>query len=363
MKGEIHVKRTYWVMMLLVSLLTLAVPPAASAATDAIQVRLNGQAVELADRPVQRDNRVLVPMRGLFEALGAKVEWIQRHQTVYAEKQDTMVILVVGSSQAAVGAITVELDAPARIINDRIYVPLRFVGETLGADVRWDSSTHTVWLTQAAESEPIDEQDEQAEQAAPHEELGDSKELDEAGSIETTSERLLEENGMYALTQAEQEMASLVNEYRKELGLPEFRISRSLTKVARYHVYDSNKHNPFQAEGCNLHSWSNEGEWTGGCYTSDHANAELMWHKPGEISGGVYNGNGYEISYWHSWKATPSETLAGFKGSPGHNNVIIGDGYWARLKVMGVAIEGNYAHIWFGEAEDPNGYFEIGGTS
>ncbi|GAA0363939.1 S-layer homology domain-containing protein [Caldalkalibacillus horti] len=163
-------------------------------------------------------------------------------------------------------------------------------------------------------------------------------------------------DGMYALTKQEAELAQLINEYRVEQGLTPFKLSKSLTKVARYHVYDSIV-NLKTDENCNLHSWSNQGKWTGGCYTRDHSNAALMWDKPKEITDGVYSGNGYEISYWHSSEATPDRALAAWKNSSGHNQVMVGTGSWSDLIVMGIAIDGSYAHVWFGMEEDVNGYF------
>lgn len=190
----------------------------------------------------------------------------------------------------------------------------------------------------------------------------ETKELDEPSNPNSTSKTaeyndLLSTDGMYELTKEEKELARLINEYREELGLPLLKVSKSLTKVARYHVYDSNIHSPSQGN-CNLHSWSETGEWTGGCYTPDHKNASLMWDKPKELTNGTYTGNGYEISYWHSAQATPAIALEAWKKSSGHHNVIIGDGFWSNLTVMGIAVQGEYAHIWFGVEADPNGYFE-----
>lgn len=167
---------------------------------------------------------------------------------------------------------------------------------------------------------------------------------------------LFSTDGMFPLTDAEKELAQLINKYRQEQGLATFKLSKSLTKVARYHVYDSLEHLSLD-EKCNLHSWSNQGFWTGGCYTADHNNASLMWSKPDEITNGEYTGYGYEISYWHSAQVTPKGALEAWQKSKGHHDVIIGNGSWSDLNVMGIAIQGNYAHVWFGKEEDPNGYF------
>ena len=157
----------------------------------------------------------------------------------------------------------------------------------------------------------------------------------------------------------------LVNEYRESLGLPKLSLSKSLTQVARTHVADSNSYSPenqVDARGIqgNLHSWSGNGSWTPVVYTSDHYYASLMWSKPRELT--AYSGNGYEISAGTSgYSMTPEKALDLWKGSSGHNAVIIGSGDWSMLKTMGVAIDGGYAHIWFGSDADPAGYYDVTG--
>ncbi|MEQ6357492.1 S-layer homology domain-containing protein [Lysinibacillus sp. M3] len=157
------------------------------------------------------------------------------------------------------------------------------------------------------------------------------------------------------LTDEEKELATLINEYRESLGLNPFTISRSLTTVARAHVIDSNNYSPSQGVDqrgidCNLHSWSANGSWSPVCYTGDHQYAKQMWDKPRELTS--YNGNGYEISARGGMGISPSRALDLWKNSTGHNNVIIGAGSWSTLTVMGVGINGDYAHVWFGKEPD-----------
>ena len=163
------------------------------------------------------------------------------------------------------------------------------------------------------------------------------------------------------LTEQERELANLINAYRRSLNLPEFKISKSLTRVARYHVYDSNANHPknqVDARGIqgNLHSWSDKGPWRPVVYTSDHMYAELLWSKPSELT--AYTGSGYEISAWSSAGITPIQALVLWQNSAGHNAILTGEGVWSDLTVMGVGIYGQYAHVWFGEEPDPAGYYE-----
>lgn len=152
----------------------------------------------------------------------------------------------------------------------------------------------------------------------------------------------------------------LLNEYRAGKGLPKMLLSKSLTKVARTHVKDSNNYHPEKnvdqrGKKRNLHSWSVNGNWTPVVYTPDYEYAHFMWIKPSEITN--YTGSGYEISTLSSVEMTPGRSLELWKGSKWHNDIIIGAGYWNTLKYIGVGIDGSYAHIWFGEEAAPDGYY------
>ena len=167
------------------------------------------------------------------------------------------------------------------------------------------------------------------------------------------------------LSAAEGELARLVNEYRASLGLPALQISKSLSLVAQQHAWDSvNNSNAMPApppgKTCNMHSWSanvnpalQQGTWTEVCYTSDHANAQGMWNKPGQIAG--FPGEGVENSFGSSGTATASGALTAWKNSPGHNNVITQQGGWGPMTSMGVGMNGGIAHLWLSWVADPAG--------
>lgn len=155
------------------------------------------------------------------------------------------------------------------------------------------------------------------------------------------------------LTAAERELYQLIMEYRKELGLAEIPLSASLTFVAQTHVKDLEENNPKTAT-CNLHSWSDQGDWTACCYTSDHAQASCMWNKPRELSS--YPGNGYELGYATSAQASPLAALNAWKNSSGHNAVLTNAGSWsATWKAIGIGIKGGHAVVWLGREDDPAG--------
>lgn len=147
-------------------------------------------------------------------------------------------------------------------------------------------------------------------------------------------------------------LAQIINRYRRQQGLDEIPISPSLTYVAKYHVYDLEKNNP-DTGSCNLHSWSNKGDWTPCCYTSNHARARCMWDKPKELTS--YKGNGYEIAAMSTGGITAQEALELWQESSPHHNVILNRGIWAdqKFKAMGAAVSNYYAVVWFGTETDP----------
>ena len=87
---------------------------------------------------VMRDGKVLVPMRKVFEMLGAQVTWNQATKTIGAARGDRNVVLAIGAKQARVNGTERTLDVPPRVEKGATLVPLRFVSEGLGAQVAYD---------------------------------------------------------------------------------------------------------------------------------------------------------------------------------------------------------------------------------
>ena len=99
-------------------------------------------ATTVADQEVTVDSirhgeRLLVPVRGVFEGLGATVEWLPDTHTVQVTGKDSAIVLTINQSEATVGGEVVAMDAPAISWNERVLVPLRFVAERLGSRVDW----------------------------------------------------------------------------------------------------------------------------------------------------------------------------------------------------------------------------------
>ena len=113
-----------------------------------ISVRINGKYVEFDQPPILENGRTLVPLRAIFEALGADVQWDGSTQTVTATKNGTEISLQIGSTRMYVNGSAKTLDVPAKLINSRTLVPVRAISEAFGCKVDWIQDTQTVVITQ-----------------------------------------------------------------------------------------------------------------------------------------------------------------------------------------------------------------------
>ncbi len=116
--------------------------------TAASPIRVFLRTTEIAfDVPPQIINsRTMVPLRAIFEALGASVEWNGETQTVTSMRNSTIVQLTIGSPTMYVNYAPVALDSPACIVNSRTLVPVRAISEAFGISVEWDGANRIVTL-------------------------------------------------------------------------------------------------------------------------------------------------------------------------------------------------------------------------
>lgn len=114
---------------------------------DSIKVIIDGELQQFEQPPFVVNGTTLVPMRAIFERLGANVEWNQAQRSVKATKGNTTIQLAIGSNMASKNGENVKLDVAAQTKNNHTMVPLRFISEALGANVMWDGKTSTVTIT------------------------------------------------------------------------------------------------------------------------------------------------------------------------------------------------------------------------
>ncbi|HEV2438827.1 MAG TPA: copper amine oxidase N-terminal domain-containing protein [bacterium] len=121
-----------------------------------VKIVVDGNPIYLDAPPVIVNGRVLVPLRGVFERLGATVLWDAASQTVRAQRGPIGVALTIGASQAVVNGQPQSLDSPALLVGGRTMVPLRFISQALGAAVGWDAGSYTVQIaSQGAAAPPV----------------------------------------------------------------------------------------------------------------------------------------------------------------------------------------------------------------
>ncbi len=114
---------------------------------DIITVMYNGEKIKFDQIPVIENGRTLVPLRAIFEKIGATVDWNGDTQTVTATKDDTSVSLTINNTVAIKNGEEITLDVPAKIIGGRTLVPVRFVSDCFGVTVEWDGTYQRVTLT------------------------------------------------------------------------------------------------------------------------------------------------------------------------------------------------------------------------
>lgn len=121
-----------------------------------ISVNVNGETIDFSDYdnvlPYIENDYTLIPVRAIAENLGFTVNWDEETRTVTAEGKDARIELVIDSDTASVNGETKDLDVPARITDDRTFVPLRFISENLGATVEWEEENRLITIT--AEEKP-----------------------------------------------------------------------------------------------------------------------------------------------------------------------------------------------------------------
>jgi hypothetical protein len=136
--------------------------PLGSGAQQGIGVSVDGQPVNLAPAPIERAGRVFVPLRGVFERLGASV--VYANGQINATKGRRDISLTIGSTQASVNGQPQALDVAPFIVGASTYVPLRFIAQALGDHVNWDGGNQIVAIDTGG---PVAEQAPPPEREAP----------------------------------------------------------------------------------------------------------------------------------------------------------------------------------------------------
>lgn len=111
--------------------------------TGFVKIMYNDKYLSFENPPVLENDRTLVPMRFLFEQMGATVSWDDVTNTATVTKGEDVISFSIDNSTAVVNSLQKNMDVPARLINNKTYIPLRFLSEELGYTVEWDEKTNT----------------------------------------------------------------------------------------------------------------------------------------------------------------------------------------------------------------------------
>lgn len=118
-----------------------------------VNVKINDNLVNFEQSALLVNGNTVVPVRGVFETLGATIEWNPETYEITARKGTTLVQLKVGSNTMIVNGVAKTLSVAPQIINSHTLIPLRAVSESLGAEVGWDAASYTALIT-SQPSEP-----------------------------------------------------------------------------------------------------------------------------------------------------------------------------------------------------------------
>ena len=113
-------------------------------ANDEIRVYLDNEQIQFDVAPLLVNGRTMVPMRAIFEKLGAVVYWDNNTRTAIAQKGNTNVSIAIDDTTLYKNGESIALDVPAQLNSGRTLVPLRAVSEAFDCDVQWNGDTQAV---------------------------------------------------------------------------------------------------------------------------------------------------------------------------------------------------------------------------
>ena len=132
--------------LFLIVTMILAVFSVPAFAEDNITIYVNEQMLQCDVAPYIENGRTMVPMRKIFEALDAKVDWEGTTQTITATKDDIVIILQINNTTIKNNGVDEVLDVAPVIVNSSTFVPIRAVSQSLKANVEWIGHNQSVYI-------------------------------------------------------------------------------------------------------------------------------------------------------------------------------------------------------------------------
>ena len=165
-RGRILMKKSKYVVIqrlasillpsILLAFVLLLIPQVGYADAKQIEVTVNGKAISFDVQPINIDGRILVPVRAIFYEMGADIKYENETRTVFAVKDGTMVVLSIGDRYPTINGQVFPIDQPGIIIGGRTLVPLRFAAEAFGGTVVWDGQTQTAAIMTKSDLTDLD---------------------------------------------------------------------------------------------------------------------------------------------------------------------------------------------------------------
>ncbi|OEH92498.1 stalk domain-containing protein [Bacillus solimangrovi] len=149
-------KRIVTIFVMIICLLQVTVIPVSAANYNGqnikevkdIQIVVDGEKLSLDGvYPILQNKRTLIPLRTVFESMGAVVDWNEEEKSVFAVRAGQAIQLKINETEAMVGDEVISLDVPATLYNGRTYIPLRFVGEAYGGIVDWNDQSRLITIS------------------------------------------------------------------------------------------------------------------------------------------------------------------------------------------------------------------------
>lgn len=116
-------------------------------AADDIAVRVDNKTLKFDQSPTIYNGRTLVPLRAVFEAVGADVSWEQDTQTAFLNKDGISVSVKLGQPYITRNSVPIAIDCPSQLINGRTMIPVRAVAEAMDFGVTWNPIYKTVYIS------------------------------------------------------------------------------------------------------------------------------------------------------------------------------------------------------------------------
>lgn len=147
------------VSLCLTAAMTLSMAAVSAENNNSVTVNINGEAVDFSKydnvMPYIENDITLIPIRAIAEGLGCEVSWDGENQTVEIKGLNDEILLTVNSSTAVVNNENVTLDVPAQVVDDRTFVPLRFISENMGAKVEWNEEANLITIETERKGGPM----------------------------------------------------------------------------------------------------------------------------------------------------------------------------------------------------------------